>query len=387
MSPQEFKRNLFKRKTKIVATIGPASSSPEVIYELIKAGMNVARLNFSHGTHQEHSMVVEHIRQASLELGVHVALLQDLCGPKVRIGLLENNEVHLVDGESIELKFFDGTTGNAQTLYVEAFDPAKVMRAGEKALLADGRILLTALEVHKDGVKCRIDAGGSLRSRSGIAVPDSRLNLPCLTEKDLKDLSWGVENEMDYIALSFVSSSRDIVQLKDEIRKRGGDIPVIAKIERAIALDTINEIAEAVDGLMVARGDLGLELPLERVPTAQRLIIETANYHGTPVITATQMLQSMVHEIRPTRAEVSDVSTAVLDGTDAVMLSEETAIGKNPVNVIQVLDRIIQEAENQFQFESFKPRLKGSDSKTVADAICYAACGAANKVSAAAVVA
>ena len=378
---------LSKRKTKIVATLGPASSSYETIRDLILAGVNVCRLNFSHGTHEEHSNVLSRVREAAQELGAHVAVFQDLCGPKVRIGPIKDNEIHLPEGETILLKHFNGDIGDTSTLYVEAFDPAKVMKPTEQALLADGRIVLIAEEVTKQHVKCRIVAGGIIRSRSGIAVPQSKLNLPCLTEKDLIDLDWAVANSVDYVALSFVGSAADIVRLREEMTKRGARIPVIAKIERASALDTIAEIAEAADALMVARGDLGLELPLERVPIAQKLIIEQANFHGTPVITATQMLQSMVTEVRPTRAEVSDVCTAVMDGTDAVMLSEETAIGKHPVQAVEVIARIVQEAEQEFHFEQYKPRLKGSDSKTVADAICYAACGAANKVSAGAIIA
>lgn len=380
-------RKLPKRKTKIVATLGPASNSPEVIRQLIEAGMNVARLNFSHGTHEEHSRVLEIVRAEAAKLGTHVAVFQDLCGPKVRIGKLENDEVILADGARVELRRFRGEMGNDKVLYVEAFDPVEVMRPGEKALLADGRVELVAQEVTAEAVVCSVEAGGQVRSRSGIAVPDSRLNLPCLTDKDLRDLEWAVKSEVDYVALSFVSSAKDVFFLRDRMKALGGNIPVIAKIERAVAMDNIADIVEASDAVMVARGDLGLELPLQRVPGAQKLIIEQANYHGTPVITATQMLQSMVHEVRPTRAEVSDVCTAVKDGTDAVMLSEETAIGKHPVLVVELLDKIVQEGEKEFEFEEYRPRLKGSDRETVADAICYAACGAANKVSASAIVA
>lgn len=375
-----------KRKTKIVATLGPASGSPEKVRKLIEAGVNLFRLNFSHGTHEDHSKLLKTVREESKALNRYVAVLQDLCGPKVRVGEIEGGEILLPDGGEI-LLVHDGRKGSLAALNVEAFDPAKIMKPGERALLADGRIELRAEKVSAAGVSCRILAGGTLRSRSGIAVPESRLNLPCLTEKDLKDLRWGVENSVDFVALSFVGTGDDVRELRAEMQKLGKVLPIVSKIERSAALDNINEIVELSDGVMVARGDLGLELPLERVPTAQRLIIETANHRGTPVITATQMLQSMVKEIRPTRAEVTDVSTAVRDGTDAVMLSEETAVGAHPVEAVCALDAILTEAEKQFTFEQYKPRLKGSDRETVPDAICYAACGAANKISASAIIA
>ncbi|MCC6221113.1 MAG: pyruvate kinase [Deltaproteobacteria bacterium] len=386
MSPNKFSIPT-KRKTKIVVTIGPASSSAEVIRKLIGAGMNVARLNFSHGSYAEHEAVLNHVRNEAANLGQHVAVMVDLCGPKVRIGAVKGGEIILKENDNILLSHFDGSTGNHKTLYVEAFDPREVMKVGETALLADGRIELKAEEVTSKGVRCRICAGGIVRSRSGIAVPDSTLNLPCITDKDLSDIAWATEHEADYIALSFVSNVRDVLRLREIVRSRNSSSHIIAKIERASSLDNINEIIEASDAVMVARGDLGLELPFARVPLAQKLIIETANYHGTPVITATQMLQSMVTEVRPTRAEVSDVCTAVKDGTDAVMLSEETAVGKYPVHVVETLDKILVEVEAGFEFEEYKPRLKGADRETVADAICYAACGAANKVGASAILA
>ncbi len=376
-----------KRKTKIVATLGPASSSPEVICNLIKAGINVARLNFSHGTYEEHTKILNTVRGEAAKLGKHIAVFQDLCGPKVRIGELEGGEAPLTEGETVTLRHFEGQKGNKSLLFVEAFDPVKVIKPGEKALLSDGQIELIAKSVTADGVQCIVSAGGMLRSRSGIAVPDSKLNLKVITDKDIRDVEWAVKNKVDYIALSFVGSERDVLDLRDIIQKHGVNIPIIAKVERASSLDHVAEIVEAADAVMVARGDLGLELPPERVPGAQKLIIESANYRGTPVITATQMLQSMVKEIRPTRAEVSDVFTAVRDGTDCVMLSEETALGKHPVETVQILDRILYEAEREFEFEQYRPRLKGADRESVADAICYAACGAANKIAAAAIVA
>ncbi|MDD2943258.1 MAG: pyruvate kinase [bacterium] len=377
------------RRTKIVATIGPASASPEVIAAMIKNGLNVARMNFSHGTHEGHSEVLQTVRREARRLGRHIAVFQDLCGPKVRIGKVEDDKIPLIDGNEIRLCYATASSplGNSDTIYVEAFDPVKVVKPGEKALLSDGQIELVAERVTKDAVICRVSSGGELRSRSGISVPESQLDLPCITEKDRKDVVWAVENKVDYIALSFVASARDIVDLRRLIKELGGSIPIIAKIERATSIDNMVEIIEASDAVMVARGDLGLELPLEKVPSAQRLIIRTSNFRGTPVITATQMLRSMVHDARPTRAEVSDVFTAVRDGTDCVMLSEETAIGKNPGHVISVLDRILREAERECQLEGQAPSFLGADRSTVADAVCYASAGAAEKLNAGAIVA
>ncbi len=376
-----------QRKTKIVVTLGPASNSREKISELILAGMDIARLNFSHGSHEEHSRTLQLIREESARIGKFVAVFQDLCGPKVRIGEFEEGEITLHEGDNIILRHADGTKGSSGRIFVEAFNPAQVIKVGEKALLADGRIELIATKVANNEVECKIIAGGLVRSRSGISVPDSKLNLPCLTEKDKIDVKWAVKNDLDYVALSFVATSKDILDLRQEMEKLGQVLPIIAKIERASSLDTITSIIETTDAVMVARGDLGLELPLEKVPSIQRLIIETSNFSGTPVITATQMLMSMVKEIRPTRAEVSDVTTAVRDGTDAVMLSDETAIGNHPIEAVKVLSRILREAEKESHYERYKPRLRGSDREKVSDAICYAACNAADKISASAVLA
>lgn len=379
---------ISKRKTKIVATLGPASRSAEKVAQIISAGANVFRLNFSHGTHEEHTETIKVIREQSAKAGVPIAVLQDLCGPKVRITAIEGGETTLHDGSEIVLRYGDKKQYSSDSeLFVEAFDPARVMREGHKALLADGRVELHAHKISADGVVCKIVSGGQLRGRSGIALPDSKLDLPCLTEKDLTDALWGIENQVDYIALSFVTSAADVNMLRQHLLDNGAKIPIIAKIERSQALDNLTEIVGVANAVMVARGDLGLELPLERVPIAQKFIIDQANYVGTPVITATQMLQSMVAEVRPTRAEVSDVCTAVLDGTDAVMLSEETAVGKHPVEAVEYLHKILLNSEQEFQFEDRSAKLKGSDRDSVADATCYAACGAASKIDATAIVA
>ena len=379
-------RQHLKRKTKIVATIGPASSSRETINQLIEAGIDVARLNFSHGDHQQHLSALKLIREEAQKLGRHVGVFQDLSGPKLRISAVKNDQIELIDDSNVELKHGD-STGTAKALYVASFDPPKVMAEGEKVLLADGRIELIVERITPKAAVCKVVAGGALRSRSGISVPDSNLKLDCLTDKDKVDLAWAIENNVDFVALSFLGSARDVHDLNVLMDSMGKRIPVIAKIERASSLDHISEIVEVADAVMVARGDLGLELPIERVPSAQRLIIGTANHTGTPVITATQMLMSMVSEIRPTRAEVTDVSTAVRDGTDAVMLSEETAIGEHPVEAVKVLTRIVEQAEQEQNLERVRPSIRSRDDSKVADAICFAACNAAEKISASAMIA
>lgn len=372
------------RQTKIVCTIGPATSSAEAIKELMIAGMNVARLNFSHGSHADHLSVLNTVREQAKLLGKSVAVFQDLCGPKVRIAEFEKGEINLVAGSKVELRHYTGKKSTLDVIYVEAFDPAEVMRAGEKALMADGQIELIADSVNNGIVACRVLSGGVLRSRSGIAVPDSKLSLPCLTEKDLKDLDWALENDVDYIALSFVRTEKDVLELREKIRAAGKDIPIIAKIERAKAIESLTDIVRTSDAIMIARGDLGMELPIERVPAAQKLIIDECIAHGTPVITATQMLRTMVNESRPTRAEVSDVFTAVRDGTDAVMLSEETAVGKYPAESVRILDRICIEAEKESI--SMGSPAASQETTSVPDSICYAACNAASKLHASAIV-
>ena len=377
-----------KRKTKIVATLGPASSSPEIIQEMIKAGMNVARLNFSHGTHDEHERLLLLVREQAKLLNTNVAVFQDLCGPKIRINNVVGDSIVLLNGATITLAHDKSAVGNSQTLYISIFDPKEVLKSGETAFLADGRIELVVDKITEDGAVCKVVFGGNLRSRSGISLPQSKLQLPILTAKDLLDLRWGLEHDIDFVAVSFVSSVKDILTAREEMSKVGKAVGVIAKFERARSLDNVESIIEACDAAMVARGDLGLELPIEKVPGAQKLIIETANHHGVPVITATQMLVSMVNEIKPTRAEVSDIWTAVRDGTDAVMLSEETALGKYPIEAIKVLDRTLQEAEKQIRLgDEYRPKLKSAEISKISDSICYAAAGAAEKLSASAILA
>ncbi len=376
-----------RRRTKIVATVGPASSSPEKIRELIQAGVNVFRLNFSHGSHDIHRTSLETIRKVSHEIQMPVAVLQDLSGPKIRITEVEGDYATIQDNDTIELRFANGSKSTGKCVYVETVNPTEVLTPGQPVLLADGILALTAEKVTKEAVVCRIVKGGRIRSRVGIAFPESAISLPAATTKDFKDLAFGIQHKVDYVAISFVQNAQDILMVRDVITKSGGDIPIIAKIERRSALDNIKEILDTADGLMVARGDLGLELPVERVPRVQKLLIEGANSRGKPVIVATQMLHSMITAVRPTRAEVSDVATAVISGADAVMLSEETTIGEHPVECVKVLDRVARETELDFNFDEYKLRLRHGDRSAVPDAVAYAACAAAVKVEAQAVIA
>lgn len=375
------------RKTKIVATVGPATFSETRLRELIIAGVDVLRLNFSHGTHEQHTNSLNTIRQISAELGKPVAILQDLCGPKMRIGTLPKDGIVIEDGGVVVLSQKPDGCEVSNLIVVEDLNPAQVLQIGERVLLADGLIELTAKTIDNGTVTCSVVKGGTLYSRQGIAFPDSRIDLPATTEKDLEDLKWGLHHEVDYVALSFVANASDITALKSAAATALHPPRIMAKIERREALENLEEIIAVSDAIMVARGDLGINLPLEQVPLFQKKIIAMANAHGIPVVVATQMLRSMMTSIRPTRAEVSDVAVAVLSGADAVMLSEETAIGENPIECIKVLDRISKTCETEFDYEQHRFNLYKSDREAVSDSVAFAACAAASQINATAVIA
>lgn len=376
------------RQTKIVATVGPATRNEKDLRRLIQNGVNVFRLNFSHGSHEEHSASLHIIRRVSQELKIPVAVLQDLSGPKLRITQGEKDFWELHDGQKITLQHGgEDALSNTEILFCPTIDPTSVLSPGHIVLLADGIITLRAEKVTKQGVVCTVEKGGRIRSRVGIAFPDSEVELPATTEKDHEDLEWGIEHEIDYVAISFVSKAEDIINIRVRALLKDSPLQIVAKIERKNALKNIAEILDAADGVMVARGDLGLEFPVEKIPLIQRELIEEANHRGIPVIVATQMLHSMITSVRPTRAEVADIAAAVMGGADAVMLSEETAIGENPHLAVEYLDRIAREAERHFFFEEYKPRLRDADHETIPDSLAYGAAATAVKVKAAAVIA
>ncbi|WP_149402316.1 pyruvate kinase [Dictyobacter arantiisoli] len=340
------------RRTKIVCTIGPATESEERLEQLIRAGMNVARLNFSHGAHDVHAAVIERVRKISERLGMPVAILQDLQGPKIRVGALQQ-PVSLVDGSTVTIttRTVTGTSQLIPTTYQNLPQDVKI---GDRILLDDGLMELRVLEFNDTDVQCLVINGGLLKQHKGINLPGVNVSAPSLTEKDLEDLRFGVANDVDYVALSFVRAAKDVIEAKEHIKAlqaeyhtggRQEPIPLIAKLEKPEAVQNLDEILAVVDGAMVARGDLGVEMAPEQVPLIQKHIITRCNELGLPVITATQMLESMITNPRPTRAEVNDVANAVLDGTDAVMLSAETSVGAFPIEAVAMMGRIAREIE------------------------------------------
>jgi len=336
------------RCTKIICTIGPTSKDDDSLRALIRAGMDVARLNFSHGTIQEHTHVLQRIRVLSKEEGKVVSVLQDLCGPKLRIGAFVKGSVMLHRGQKFILTPRQ-REGDETGVSVGIQGLPELVGPGNEILLADGDILLKVDKVDGDLVLCEVLSGGEIQSKRGIALPGVSLPLESITEKDLQDLQKGVELGMDWIAASFVRDAADLKRARGILHKLGSDIPLIAKIEKREALENLDEILEEADGVMVARGDLGVEIPIEDVPDTQKEIIREANERGKPVIVATQMLESMVHNPRPTRAEATDVANAILDGADALMLSAETAVGDSPARVVTVMDRIARAAEKRLR--------------------------------------
>jgi pyruvate kinase len=335
----------MQRQTKIVCTIGPATSSETDLRALIEAGMNVARLNFAHGDHAQHGAVLARIRALAERLDAPVAVLQDLAGPKVRIGTVADGSITLEAGQPLVLTT-DPVEGSTTRVSVSYANLPREVEVDDGLLLADGTIQLRVERVTEVDIHCRVLVGGRLGSRKGVNVPSGLSGLPILSEKDLHDLRFGLEQGVDYVGLSFVRSVEDVHAARAHIEALGGHVPVIAKIETQAALDHFDAIADVADGIMIARGDLSLETPFARVPVVQKQLIAKANRRAKPVITATQMLYSMVSSPQPTRAEVADVANAILDGSDAVMLSEETAVGEHPVRAVEVMVAIARETES-----------------------------------------
>jgi pyruvate kinase len=333
------------RRTKIVATVGPASRRPETLERLIQAGVNVFRLNFSHGTPDEHLEVIRAVRDIAARLHRPIALLQDLSGPKIRTGKVKDGEVELVKGARLAITTDTAVEGTAELISTTYDLLPRDVKAGDQILLDDGNLELRVLGAAGSRVECEVVDGGKLRSSKGMNLPGVMLSTPALTEKDRRDLVFGVQHHVDYVAMSFVRQAEDVLEAKALIRAMGETTPVIAKIEKPQAVENLEAILAATDGVMVARGDLGVEIGTEDVPIVQKRIIAAANAAGRVVITATQMLESMIENPRPTRAEASDVANAILDGTDAVMLSGESAVGKFPVETVETMARIADYTE------------------------------------------
>lgn len=336
------------RRTKIVCTIGPSTNTPEGIEGLIKSGMNVARLNFSHGSHEDHQKVIDMIRSAARKFQYSVPILMDLQGPKIRVGKMKDGVQPVETGSYVTLTPDDGVTEGTSTLIpIDYPYLAQDAREGDTILLDDGLFEFKIVKVADGNITARVNNGGMLKSRKGVNLPGLKLTISSITEKDYADLEFGIKAGVDLVALSFVRKAEDVQELVSKIRSSGSNAGVIAKIEKPEALEVIDEIIEEVDGIMVARGDLGIEVPSERVPIIQKKIIDSCRRAGKPVITATQMLDSMIVNPRPTRAESSDVANAILDGTDAIMLSGETAAGKHPFEAVRVMDRICRSVETE----------------------------------------
>lgn len=374
------------RRTKIVCTIGPASDSVEVIKKLLLAGMNVARLNFSHGTHEEHGRRIASIRRAAGEAGKNVAIMLDTKGPEIRLGFFKEEPVVLSEGGLVTLTTED-IKGDKERIPVNYPGLPGDVRAGDTILVADGLIALKVLSTTETEIRCRVENGGELTSQKGVNVPGVAVNLPAVTEKDIQDIRFGIEQRLDFIAASFVRKAADVLAIRQILEDAGADIDIIAKIENREAVNNLDEIIKVSDGIMVARGDLGVEIPAEEVPLVQKAIIERCNRAGKPVVTATQMLESMIHNPRPTRAEASDVANAIFDGTDAVMLSGETAAGKYPVEAVETMARIAQRAEAALHYEEMLGKRRTvTPQRTVTDAISYATCATAQDLGAAAII-
>ncbi len=376
------------RHTKIIATVGPATQSEEHLLKLMEAGADIFRLNFSHGDHASKKLVIGRIRRLSQQRQKAVAIIGDLQGPKIRIGTLDNNAINLVDGQEIILSTREPMDDRLQIPVL--FDGlAREVDTGQRILLDDGLIELKVLDTTKEEIRCKVLSGGLLKSRKGVNLPETRLSLPAFTDQDRKDIDFAIDAGLDYLALSFVRASEDVRALRKHLLSLDSDLPIIAKIEKPQAVDDFPAILEAADGIMVARGDLGVEIGPEQVPLIQKQIIRQCREAGKPVITATQMLESMVSHPRPTRAEASDVANAIVDGSDAIMLSAETAVGKYPAEAVAFMNRMAQRVENDPNLHhtifNFYPA--GNGSSSLSDAIGEAACRTAASIEATAILA
>ncbi len=373
------------RKTKIICTIGPACEKTEMLKVMLESGMNVARLNFSHGTYEEHAGRIGNLRQAMHESGSPLAIMLDTKGPEIRTRDVENGQVNLESGQKFVLTTRD-ILGNKNEVSVTYSRLPQEIKVGTTILLSDGLLNLLVEDIKDCDIVCRVINGGQLGNKKGINVPGVRINLPFLSEKDTEDINFGIDNQVDYIAASFVRSADDILDIRRILEQRDADIGIIAKIESQEGVDNLTDIIMVADGVMVARGDLGVEIPVEEVPLVQKKIIEQCNLAGKMVIIATQMLDSMIVNPRPTRAEVSDVANAIFDGADAIMLSGETAAGKYPLEVVQTMAKIAKRAEEALSYTEMLRKRRINRTQSITDAISYATCATAESLGAAAII-
>ena len=373
-------------KTKIIATLGPSSTGQPMLKSLMEEGVNVFRVNFSHANHSEVKKTVLNIREISSLLGLHVAILGDLQGPKIRLGTVKEN-VFIENGDTVSITTSEVEFGDSSLVSINYLGFPKDVAKGEKILVDDGKIILKILETNKkDLVKAEVVQGGELKSRKGVNLPNTKISLPALTEKDRTDALFAIKNNFDWLALSFVRSKEDVSSLEELIKQNSENkIPIIAKIEKPEAIKNLDAILQAADGLMVARGDLGLEIPAEEVPLNQKLMVNMAKKARKPIIIATQMMESMIDSLTPSRAEVNDVANSVMDGADAVMLSGETSVGQYPVQVIQTISKIIKGVENSplIKVPNTLPEIHSK--RVITKAICFQACNIANELKASAI--
>ncbi len=372
-------------RTKIVATVGPACDTYEKLLELVKAGVNVFRLNFSHGTHEDKAKIIEYIREINVKEPYNIAILADLQGPKLRVGEIENGALEIVPGDILTFTSKEKVIGTKEKIYVSYPNLYSDVKVGDKILIDDGKLEVVVIEITaNEDVRVAVTYGGTLTPKKGLNLPDTAISLPAMTEKDIIDLAFIMTQEVDWVALSFVRKAEDIIDLKRRLAEENSTIKVIAKIEMPSALVDLRNIILESDAVMVARGDLGVELPVEKIPMAQRDIIRKSIHRGKPVIVATQMMESMIDRIKPNRSEITDVANAVLEGADAVMLSGETATGKHPALVVETMCKIIMEVEKtEYRYnreEDLRPQPKSPS--FLSDAVCYNACKIAKDVSA-----
>lgn len=362
------------KKTKIIATVGPACDTYEKLVELVNAGVNVFRLNFSHGTHEQHELVMERIRKINEEYNTNVAILADLQGPKLRVGEIENGQLDLKAGEVITFTNIK-QPGTRDNLYISYPDFSRDVKVGEKILLDDGKIETRVIEITRDNaVRVQVQNDAVLLPKKGVNLPDTNISIPSLTEKDLNDLEFILSKDIDWIALSFVRKPIDVIQLKNIIKSRGSTAKIISKVEKPEAIQHLREIILASDAVMVARGDLGVEMPVEKIPMIQKDIVRKCIHRAKPVIIATQMMESMIDRTRPNRSEITDVANAVMEGADAIMLSGETAMGMHPTLVVQTMVNIVKEVEKQETVYNRNLVPQPHSPSFLSDALCYNAC-------------